>query len=507
MARALAAWVVLAAGRAAGAEPAWPSEVPLGPVRPFSWERLQREAAAAAGRPYVAPPAPPGDKVAAIDFDAFGRARYRAERTLWRGQGDHGVRFFPLATTAPTPVEIAVVQGGQARAVPYSPQLFDLPTGSPVAGLGPQAGFGGFRIMNADDRTDWAAFIGAAYFRAADPFNQYGLSARGLALNAGGPGAEEFPRFSAFWLEPGPGAAFTVYARLNSPSVAGAYRIVHRRGPGGLVQDIDAQVSFRQAVARPGVAPLTTMYWYGLGDRGAESDWRPQIHDSDGLAMWTGAGERIWRPLIDPPRVMLNAFRDRAPKGFGLMQRDRTFADYQDDGAFYDRRPSCWVEPVGDWGEGSVQLLEIPTGGETFDNVVAFWTPAAPVGPGDRLDLAWRLHWGAEEPIAPGVARVTATRTGRGGPPAGPFPPGRRKFVVDFAGEGLAGLDRSSGVGPVVSLSYGQPFGAVAYPVVGRPAWRLAFDAEVKPGAALDLRAFLRRGGQALTETWLYQAF
>ena len=246
------------------------------------------------------------------------------------------------------------------------------------------------------------------------------------------------------------------------------------------------------------------MYWYGQSDRAPADDWRPQIHDSDGLAIWTGAGERIWRPLANPPRVMVNAFLDTNPRGFGLMQRDRDFDDYQDDGVFYDRRPSAWVEPVGDWGAGSVQLVEIPTAGETDDNIVAFWTPAAPVTAGQSLACRYRLHWTDEEPVAPGVARVVATRDGPRRPARVPAdPPGVRKVVVDFAGPTLAGLTRQSGVAAVVSSSLGEVQGVVAYPVEGQAGrWRMMFDTPAPAGKVVNLRAYLRRGSDALTETW-----
>jgi glucans biosynthesis protein len=506
---ALAALLAFAAANPAGAA-AWPTGAPLGPPQPFSFDRLKSEARALARRPYQPPAAPPPALVRAIDYDAFGQIRYRPQATLWGDEvGDHGVRLFPLGRPAATPIAIHVVAGGQARAVTYAASLFDMPADSPARALGAGAGFGGFKVLNADHRTDWIAYLGASYFRSADPFNQYGLSARGLALDTASAKAEEFPIFSSFWLERDAASELVVYALLDGPSVAGAYRIGHARSALGLVQEIEAELHFRRPVSRLGIAPLTSMYWYGLSDRTPADDWRPQIHDSDGLAIWTGAGEHIWRPLANPPVVKVNAFMDRGPKGFGLMQRDREFEDYQDDGAFYDRRPSAWVEPLGDWGPGSVQLVEIPTTREVDDNIVAFWVPAAPVRAGQELAVRYRLHWSKEAPLAMSVARVVATRSGEGGRPGLPVPPGRRKFVLDFAGATLAGLTRQSGVQPVVSMSAGQPIGAVAYPVVqtlgGSDRWRLMFDYEAPAKTTLDLRAALSRGGQALSETWIYQ--
>ena len=451
----------------------------------------------------------------AIDYDAFGAITYRPAAGLWNNPpSDATIRFFHLGRAATQPVAVHVVEGGQARPLIYAESLFDLPPDSPARKLGGRLGFAGFRAMNADQKGDWIAYLGASYFRAADPFNQYGLSARGLAIDTAIDGPEEFPNFTAFWLEKDPQGRLIVHALLDGPSCTGAFRILHDRpaagGLPGLTQDIQVQLNFRKSVTRLGLAPLTSMYWYAQSDRTPADDWRPQIHDSDGLSVWTGAGERLWRPLANPPRVTTNLFFDKAPRGFGLMQRDRRFDDYQDDGVFYDKRPSVWVEPVGDWGAGSVQLVQIPTTGETDDNIVAFWTPAEPAQPGSRLDYHYRLRWTGEEPGPFGVARVVATWQGRSGRPGLPPIPGRRKFVVDFDGPGLAGLDRSSGVEPIVEAHPGRVMEANAYPVVGTSRWRLAFDAEMTglaSGAAVELRAYLRRGSAALTETWSYQAF
>jgi len=488
--------------------PAWPTEAPLGPPHPFAFEEVKRRARTLAGSPYGRLPAPPAALTRAIDYDAFSQIAYKASATLWgQAPGDRGVRFFPLGKPAPTPVEISIVSAGEARAVLYSPDLFDAPTASPFHGLGAQAGFAGFKLITADPQTDWLAFLGASYFRAADPFNQYGLSARGVTIDTAAPSPEEFPLFRAFWIDAPASGPIVIFALLDGPSLTGAFRMTHARGPFGLIQDIEAELNFRLAVPRLGLAPLTSMYWYGASDRAPGDDWRPQIHDSDGLAMWTGAGERIWRPLANPPRVITNAFLDRNPRGFGLMQRDRVFADYQDDGVFYDRRPSAWVEPVGDWGPGAVRLVEIPTRGESDDNIVAFWTPAAAPTAGRSLSFRYRLHWTDGQPTPTGVAGVIATRSGRGGRPGQPVPSGRRKIVVDFAGGALAGLSRGSGVTAVAQSSRGEIEDVSCYPVVGTETWRLMFDIAAPPGPPIDLRAYLKRGPSALTETWIGQIF
>jgi periplasmic glucans biosynthesis protein len=491
------------AGRASGADVAPPR---LGPPTPFSLEALQAHARALAKSPYRPTPSPLADRLASLDFDAIGRIRYRSEAALWRDRPDvDSVEFFHLGKYAQTPVTISVVDAGQARQILYSPALFDIPSGDLASQLPADLGFAGFRVMNHDGQGDWIAYLGASYFRAATPFNQYGLSARGLAIDTGAGRPEEFPRFTAFWLSHDPTGNLVVCALLESASVVGAYRIIHQRDGGGLTQTVEATLNFRKPVEILGLAPLTSMFWYGPTDRAKALDWRPQIHDSDGLAIWTGAGERIWRPLTDPARVTTNAFIGADPKGFGLMQRDRAFEDYQDDGAFYDRRPSAWVEPIGQWGAGSVKLVEIPTAGETDDNIVAFWSPERPVKVGDALSPRYRLHWTDEEPNPLGVGRTVATRQGVGGRPGVAAEAGGRKFVVDFSGGQLATLTRQSGVTPVVTAG-GQSVAAAAYPVVGTGRWRLMFDITTTRGNTVELRAFLRLGAEALTETWVFPA-
>ena len=464
--------------------------VPSGPATPFSWDALQQRAAALAKRPFVPAPAVPA--AAAIGYDAAGAIRYRAERTL-----AGGIRLFPLGVTAPTPVAIHIVENGRARVVPFAADLF-------TGGGGPAAlGIAGFRAMTADGRSDWMAFQGASYFRAAGAQDQYGLSARAVAIDTGTGEREAFPAFTAFWIERTGAQAYTVHALLEGASVTGAYRFVSRLD-GGVVQDVSAVLHIRRPIARIGIAPMTSMYWYGAGDRQAGSDWRPEIHDSDGLALWTGAGERIWRPLVNPARATLDGFADAAPRGFGLMQRDRAFDHYQDDGAFYDRRPNLWVEPQGDWGRGQVMLYAYPTRLETLDNIVAFWTPADAPKPGQRLAFNYRLHWVSADLSAGTAARAVDVWQGTAGRPGADPVAGARKIVVDFVGSGLAELGRDSGVAARIDVVRGSVGGSAAYPVVGqRDRWRVTADIALQPPGPADVRLFLQRGATTLSETVL----
>ena len=294
-------------------------------------------------------------------------------------------------------------------------------------------------------KTDWLAYQGAAYFRTSGALDQYGLSARGLAIDTAMPWPEEFPRFTQFWLErtPEDSAHIVIYALMDSPSVAGAYRFDWTKNTGA-VADIQAELFCRNQITRMGVAPLTSMFWFGENNRHLATDWRPEIHDTDGLAMWTGAGERIWRPLNNPPTVQTSSFADSDPKGFGLLQRDRAFYDYEDDGVFYDRRPSVWVEPQGGWGRGAVQLVEIPTDDEIHDNIVAYWVPATAVAAGSQWSFAYRLHWLADEPYPPtAVARVRHTRLGRGGIPGPAAARGRAQVRDRLRGRAARGPEEA----------------------------------------------------------------
>ncbi|MEH3160386.1 MAG: glucan biosynthesis protein [Sphingomonas taxi] len=457
---------------------------------PFSWEMVQQRAAALARRPYR-----PAERVAAaegVDFDAIGAIRFRADRAP-----AGGIRLFPLGNGSTTPVAINVVENGRARAVAFSPELFE--------GKGPVApGFAGFRAMEPGRESDWLAYLGASYFRAAGSQDQYGLSARGIAIDTGVDGREQFPRFTDFWIEPIAGGGHTIYALLDGESVTGAYRFVSRR-EGGVVQDVSVVLHLRRDVARLGIAPATSMFWYDDRVQRGASDWRPEIHDSDGLALLTAAGERLWRPLRNPAAPVTDSFAAQDVRGFGLIQRDRAFDHYQDDGAFYDRRPDLWVEPQGRWGAGNVMLYAFPTTGETVDNVAAFWVPAAPVKAGQRLRYDYRLRWTSQDPSADRGARVVEARVGSAGRPGGAVTAGARKLVVDYQGDGLVGLTRDSGVTADIVVARGRLLTSAAYPVAGqRDRWRVTADIAPEAGATADVRLFLKRGEAALGETLLF---
>ena len=476
-----------------------------GPGRPFSWDWLKSYAGQLAqGK---ARPLPKAVSAAhAVDYDAANRIAFRPDRAIG-GDDGYAVRLFPLTRNAAIPISVAVVEKGVARDIVHSEDMFEI-----VPGEGPAPkivpGISGFRVTNKGGVGDWLAYMGASYFRSAGPLDQYGLSARGLAIDTGIAGAEEFPVFTRFWLER-TGEGLTIYALLESPSVTGAYRFVNRdNGSVSIVQDVSMALFLRKDIARLGIAPLTSMFWYDEGNPKQRIDWRPEIHDSDGLLIRNATGERLWRPLGNPPSATVNSFVDsKGPSAFGLFQRDRNFDHYQDDGVFYDKRPNLWIEPKGDWGPGSVMLYEIPTIREYEDNIVAFWTPAQPAKAGSRLAFEYRMRWLGGEPDTSPIARAVDRWTGTAGRPGTDPIPNARRLVVDFEGPALKGKDRSSGIGADATVDRGRIISTDVYPVVGRPGrWRAIIDS-VAVNQPVNLRVTLNQQDAAISETVIHQFY
>ncbi|WP_275287189.1 glucan biosynthesis protein [Halomonas elongata] len=447
-----------------------------------------------------------------LDWDAYQAIRYRPARAVWADDPEAAFRaqLFHPGLHYKTPVRIHEVVDGHAHELAYDPSRFDFgESGVDGERLPEDLGYAGFRLHHRDDwDRDVVAFLGASYFRAVSDSLQYGISARGLAIDtASSSKEEEFPVFTRFWLERpvDDEANVIVYALLESSSVTGAYRFVISDAE-GVVMDVDMALYPRRAIERLGVAPLTSMYMVGENDRDADWDWRPEIHDSDGLSIHADSGEWLWRPLTNPDQLRFNAFGERAPHGFGLLQRDRDFDHYQDDGVYYDRRPGVWVEPKGDWGEGAVQLVELPTLDETFDNIVAFWNPARPAEPGEELLFGYRLSWCDTPPEQPPLARCVATRTGLGGVVGQRREYYSRRFVVDFSG-GPMPLGENAEVEPVIDASAGRVEITSARPLDAIEGYRAMFDV-VPPDEGTDpitLRLYLKQGDRPLTETWLYE--
>jgi glucans biosynthesis protein len=484
---------------------------PAAPARKFDFAALKGDARALSTRPYQPPPPLAAPRLAQLDYDQYQSLRFRRDHALW-GNEERGFRleFFHMGRGFKEPVRMYEVADGEAREILYQSAMFDFGnSGVSPRSLPKDLGFAGFRILAATNfQSDIAAFLGAAYFRAVgSDTRQFGLSARGLAIDTAN-GVEEFPRFTSFWFErPVLNArSLVVYALMDSPSTTGAFRFdIHPGAP--MTMDIDAAIYPRKTIDRFGVAPLTSMYQCGENDRRVAYDWRPEIHDSDGLSMHTGSGEWIWRPLANPNGLRVNSYMDKNPRGFGLLQRDRDFRNYQDDGVFYERRPSLWIEPRGDWGPGAVQLVEIPTIDETFDNIVAYWVPAEKPKQGDELLFSYRASWGTQMPVYSSLGEAQATRTGLGGVIGQKRLHYSWRFAVDFAGGELAALLADAKVEPVISASRGAVEITSARPLHDIKGYRAMFDIRPLDDSTepVDLRMFLRLNGQPLTETWIYQ--
>ncbi len=478
----------------------------------FSYQTVVEEARRLAAERYRDPP----ESAVAAPLRQLGYDRYQSIRaqpgtSLWADLPGSMFRmqFFPVGFLYTKPVAIHVVTDGVAEEVAPRADLFDW-SDSGLSAPPERVAFAGFRMLfplhRPDHHDEVASFLGASYFRILGREQAYGISARGLAVDTGLPRREEFPYFRAFWLvRPVPGAReITFFALLDSPSLTGAYRFVLRPGTETSLE-VTATIHLRADVAALALAPLTSMFLAGENMDRRGLDFRPEVHDSDGLLIETGAGERIWRPLTNPRELSVSAFSDNNPRGFGLLQRDRDFAGYQDLQAQYHRRPSYWIEPLGEWGEGELRLLEIPSAAEIHDNIAAFWVGRTPARRGETIERSWRLHAFAQPSRAPHGGRVIATRVGGINlPGTAEQPRGARRFVVDFAGGDLEILRPEQPVAPEVTVSAGKVLRTHVQALPERRGWRLTLDIEPEGRNTVEMRASLRLYDEAMTETWAY---
>lgn len=483
----------------------------LGDASEFSAAMVRDRAIALAREDYREPEDELPDEVRDLSYDQLRDIRFRPEASLWRGDDPNfEVQLFHPGNVFTQIVDVNVVEDGQARPIRFSPDLFHygplVPEDLPKENLG----FSGFRLhgpINRDDYLDEIlVFQGASYFRAVGRGEHYGLSARGLAIGTADPQGEEFPAFREFWIErPQPDArSIVIHALLDSPSTTGAYRFTVRFGK-FTVMDVEAALFPRVEIERVGIAAMTSMFLFSPHDRVGIDDYREAVHDSDGLLMWNGQGEWLWRPLTNPQTLQVSSFVDRRPQGFGLMQRSRDLENFRDLEARYESRPSLWVEPVGDWGEGNVMLVEIPTEREVHDNIVSYWRPAQPLAAEGSYQYTYRLHWGPEVPVDRDLAHVVGTFGGHGGNPALDEQTDRRLFVVEFAGGPLGDLAPDAVVEAMVAASAGE----VAPPVVTRnPATggvRVSIDFDPEGAETLDVRCSLTMSGEVISEVWIYR--
>ncbi len=470
--------------------------------RTLTFDAVIAQAESLAAQPHTPPQETPSKALRELNYDQYRDIRWRDEHTLWRKLGlPFQAKFFFTGHIHAKPVTIYQVNRDGAGPLRFSPEFFDFGKNALSLADTGQGGYSGFRVhypLNRPDSLDEVVvFLGASYFRAVAKDQVYGISARGLAIDT--LKKEEFPDFTTFWLvEPAPGAKeLTVYALLEGASVAGAYEF--RIAPGaGTRMHVRAVIFPRRDIPGIGIAPLTSMFWFGENTSNTFGDFRPEVHDSDGLQIERGNGEWLWRPLAWSKQTQVSVFLDENPKGFGLLQRDRDFTHYQDIEARYHLRPGAWVQPDGNWGKGSVQLLQLPTNNEYMDNVVAFWQPEHGARKGERLDLSYTLTWLGETPSIPPLARCLATRIDYQDAPY------YRMIVLDFAGGELSKLPADA---PVRADVWIGDTGGISDIQVKKNefnnSWRVSFIASTNQlTSPIELRCALKLDGRPLSETW-----
>ncbi len=496
----LAAMAALAAvpGTAFGGTPG----LKLGDAQLFDDGFVRQRARALAAEPYVPRPQVPQGWLD-LSYDQYRKIWFDGRNALWEGtDSPQRVDMFPPGLYFPQAVALNVVEDGSARPLVFDLDVFDRTDGFPDLPVDETMGYSGLRLRAELEKPgifqEYAVFQGASYFRGIGKGQTYGLSARGLALGTADPMGEEFPDFTSFWLEkPAPGAqTVVVHALLDSPSCTGAYRfeITH-----GLILDmqVSAHVFARETLTNIGIAPLTSMFLFDDTMRQRFSDFRPAVHDSDGLLIHNGAGEVLWRPLSNPRTLQVSAFSDSAPRGFGLMQRKRDFSDFNDLEALYHSRPAVWITPAEDWGQGAVTLVEIPADLEIYDNIVAYWRPLDPIEAGSEHEMRYSLRWGAAP--APETSLIHVLKTAMGGRPEG-----GHVIVIDFEG-GTAVPDDLSDIEILLRSSAGTttPGNLQRNPETNGP--RLAFTFHAEEADHAEFRVQLRHDGAPLSEIWLYR--
>jgi periplasmic glucans biosynthesis protein len=474
----------------------------LGAPTAFSADMVVAKARALAAVEYVTPPTVPQGWLD-LDYDQYRQIWFDTRHTLWRTQGGAAqVEFFPAGLYFAQPITVNAVEAGESRQVVFELRTFDMTDkfpALPTEGMG----FSGFRVLGEIEEKglfqEYAVFQGASYFRAIGRGQIYGLSARGLALGTGSTAGEEFPAFTEFWIEAADPQepTITIHALLDSPSVAGAYTFNITKGD-STVMGVTCRLFPRVDLTNVGIAPETSMFLFDQTNRNKFDDFRDAVHDSDGLLILNGQSELVWRPLANPAALGISAFSDIGPRGFGLMQRARDIGDFADLEAHYERRPSLWVEPIGEWGPGNVVLVEIPADKEIYDNIVAFWRPAAPLQAGTEHAFSYRLHWCADAPAEGAVARARNTRTG-----ARVFEEGRI-FTIDFDAHPAVGDDPSQ-IEARVSTGTGEITNTLVQVNPATGGMRLAFTLLAPDAPYAEMRAELFRNGVRVSEVWLYR--
>jgi glucans biosynthesis protein len=489
-----------------------PVKAPPAPAKPapvvFDFAAVVKKADHLAAASWQEPASTVPDWLVKISYDQWRDIRFKADQALWRDKKlPFQVQFFHPGLFYNRTVKMNLVQDGRVAPVPFSPNAFDYGRNDFASKVPQDLGFAGFRIHSPIKSPDYfdevIVFLGASYFRSLGRDQVFGLSARALAVDTAESWGEEFPYFREFWLvEPEPGAkSLTIYALLDSQRVTGAYKFVVTPGEQTKTH-VDSQLFVRKEITKLGVAPMTSMFFHGENTARGFNDFRPEVHDSDGLLVEFKTGEWLWRPLDNLKTLSVSGLAGEDPAGFGLIQRDRDFASYQDLETQAERRPSAWVEPDGKWGKGRVELIEIPTNSELNDNIVTYWVPDHKIQPGEPLAFSYDMLWYGDDPTRPPNGRVLATRRDGG------TIEGAQRLVIDFVGKELSAIPADQVVRAVVTVGGSEAAAEILdQHVVKNPftgGWRLTFQVRPKQRDPIELRAYLDQGNTVLSETWSY---
>ncbi|MEC8350668.1 MAG: glucan biosynthesis protein G [Pseudomonadota bacterium] len=472
-----------------------------------------------ASEPYVAPKDLELEALTSINYQDYRAIRFRTEQAIWKDQSLYEVQLFHPGFLYRSPVAINTLeQNAEVKSLPFKTDYYRYDaTAAPLeqeistAIANTQLGHAGFRLHfplnNNQYKDEVAVFQGASYFRLVGPHQVYGLSARGLAVDTALSSGEEFPVFKEFWLvKPAPeDTTIVLYALLDSPSVSGAYRFELTPSTNTEVKT-QMQIFAREDIKKLGIAPLTSMFYHGENSTKFFDDYRPEVHDSDGLLMQSEQGQWVWRALNNPKKLSVTSFSYENPKGFGLAQRDRDFNNYLDTEAHYHNRPSMWIEPEGNWGKGRVELVEIPTDTETNDNIVSYWVPEQPMKAGDNLSFSYKLSTFNATLATQDKASVLRTRIGSAALPGedNPPPKSHRQFTVDFSGETINQLSANFAMQADLTLSAGQISDKTVQQLPNNQGWRVAFKVAPEGDKPVDMRLSLKLRDKEISEVWSY---
>jgi glucans biosynthesis protein len=473
----------------------------LGPASVFEPGMVLEMARSLSKQPFKAVSSDLPDPFKSVSNDQYAAIKLKPEARIWASESI-GFVVEPLhrGFQFNTPIQLNLVAQGKAYKLVYDVKMFDFGGLSPSPKIG-DIGFSGFRILVPQAKGvlgEIATFQGANFFRALAEGQVPGLMARALAIKVADAKGEEMPVFRSIWIEKPSFVASTMilHALIDSDSVVGAFRFTIRPGEATII-DTECTLFPRTAIDNFGLASMSATHLLGFMDHKKFDDYRPNVSETCGLQMLTGNGEWIWRPVTNRENLQISTFVDNKPRGFGCLVRNRDFEDYDDEDNHWEKRPSLWIEPLGEWMEGGVQLIEIPSQSDANDNILCFWRPKEPLKAGSEVSFAYRQFWCWDPPERPDLARAMRSRSGSNGK--------HRRFFVEFEGDIFADLQRTSDLTPTVTASGGSIVLLKAFPTPEEKSYRVLF--ELDPGSAdsSELRLVLQSQGKPISETWLYR--